>query len=223
MNKLIYGDPIWEELFKDGWGKYPPEEVVRFYFRMVKSNFEKPKVLDVGAGQGACSWFMTKEGAAVTAFDGSPTGLSNIKKLAESFGVINSIDIILGDIVNPIKYIHNEFDVILDNYSLCSNEENKIYNALKYYFTLLKKDGVMMMNCFGENMDGSRTGTQLSENTFRDVDSGSLKNRGVVTWYTRCRLNDLLHDIGFKVLHTEDAVINDNGVVHEKIITYIIK
>jgi len=221
-NKENYGDPVWENLFQKGWGKYPPEEVVRFYFRKVKNEFKSPKTLDIGSGQGACSWFMTKEGSSVSAFDGSPTGLKNVSVIAKEFGVTNTIDLILGDITKPDKYFSNTFDVLLDNYSLYSNPEDEVSNALMKYYNIMNGGGVFLMNCFGEKTSGYDTGTQLSKNTFRDVE-GSLKDRGIITWYNRSRLNELFSRIGFQISYTEDLSEDHNGVITEKLITCLKK
>ena len=78
------------------------------------------------------------------------------------------------------------------------------------------------MNCFGEKTTGYGTGTQLSKNTFRDVE-GSLKDRGIITWYRRERLNDLFRNIGFEIVYTEDLTQLHNGVVTEKLISCLKK
>jgi len=219
--KTIYGDPVWEKLFRKGWGKYPPEEVVRFFFR-VKNEFSSPKVLDIGCGQGACSWFMAKEGAKVLAFDGAPTGLQNLPEIAKEFRLRNTIELVLGDITTPGKYISETFDILLDNYSLYANPEEDICSALFQYYNFLNRGRYLLMNCFGEKTTGYGTGTQLSEHTYRDVE-GSLKGRGVITWFNRTRLNDLFDNIGFQVNYTEDLIVEYNGIVSERLITCLKK
>jgi len=63
-------DPVWEEVFRaQEWGKYPPEHVIR----AVARNFYKApdrkavKILDIGSGPGANTWYVAREGfSAVT-------------------------------------------------------------------------------------------------------------------------------------------------------------
>ena len=220
-NKEKYGDPVWDNLFKKGWGKYPPEEVVRFYFRL-KNEFSSPKVLDIGCGQGACTWFMAKEGGQVTAFDGAPTGLQNVSRIAKEFGVTNKFNLVLGDITSPGKFISETFEILLDNYSLCSNPEEDICSALFEYYNFLNWGGYLLMNCFGDKTTGYGTGTQLSKHTYRDVE-GSLKNRGIITWFNRTRLNDLFDNIGFQVAYAEHLFVEYNGIVTERLITCLKK
>ena len=101
-----------------------------FGFFRVKNEFSSPKVLDIGCGQGACSWFMAKEGGQETAFDGSPTGLQNVSEIAKEFGVANKFNLVLGDITSPGKFISETLEILLDNYSLYSNPEENICSAL---------------------------------------------------------------------------------------------
>ena len=68
---------IWEEIHtKQEWGKYPPENLIRFIARnYYKMKRESVKILDFGCGGGACTWFLAREGFDVFAFDGSPTAV----------------------------------------------------------------------------------------------------------------------------------------------------
>ena len=68
--------------------------------------------LDIGCGRGACAWFMAKEGGEVTTFDGIPTGLHNVSRIAKEFGVTNKFNLVLGDITSPVKFISETFDIL---------------------------------------------------------------------------------------------------------------
>ena len=110
----------------DPQGEFKPLHDInplRLDFIDARSGLAGKKVLDVGCGQGACTWFMAKEGGQVTAFDGSPTGLQNVSEIAKEFGVTNKFNLVLGDITSPGKYISETSDILLDNYSLYSNPE----------------------------------------------------------------------------------------------------
>lgn len=214
-----FGDKIWEELFAtQGWGKYPPEEVIRFFVR-AKKDLNKPviKALDIGCGMGACTWFMNKEGAKVTAFDGAPTGINNVSKLAEEFGVFTNFTLLLGDITKPHNHIDSRFDIMLDNYSLCANPEKDIHSALKDYYEILYDGGYLLMNCFGEKTTGFGIGKQLSEHTWTDMSRGGvLYNRGIVTWFTRQRLNTIFQTIGYNINYYENILEDRCEIIIEK-------
>src|ERR1700722_13214770 len=71
-------DPVWEQIFANqSWGKYPPEELIRFvarnYYRA--ANRGDIKILEVGCGAGACIWYMAREGFCATGIDGSPSAI----------------------------------------------------------------------------------------------------------------------------------------------------
>ena len=201
---MTYGDPKWEKIFKNkDWGKYPPEHVIRWFF-WAKANLKGCPIsaLDIGCGTGACSWFMCKEGTYVTAIDGSISGLEKVNRLARSFGVKNDIETIHGDITQPLVFLEGKYDLLLDNAALYSNEEVKIYNALKDYRNLLSDRGFFLMTCFGEETSGYGTGRKLSDHTYTDVD-GAFKDRGVVTFFNRDRLNDILVSLNYKIVYNE--------------------
>lgn len=223
---MAYGDSIWEQLFSTReWGKYPPEEVIRFFMRAKKRiNKEQLMVLDIGSGIGACSWFMVKEGGTVNAFDGAPSALEKVNELAEGFGVKSKIKTVLGDITKPEDSLDNQkFDILLDNYSLYSNLPEQIIKAFQCYYKLLNKPGFFLVNCFGKKTTGYKTGEKLVANTYTNLTSGPLQNRGMVTFFDREELNDIFNSIGFKIDYTERILEDRNGIIVEKHITCLTK
>lgn len=220
----VYGDKIWEKLFSTReWGKYPPEYVIRWFFWAKEKIKHTPiRALDIGCGIGACSWFMRREGAEVTAIDGSMSGLKKVNNLAQSFGVNNDIDTIHGDITQPLTYLTGQYDLLLDNAALYSNEEDKIYCALRDYRNLMSKNGFFLMNCFGEETTGYRTGRELSEHTYTDVD-GVFKERGIITFFTRDRLSEILENLNYRIVYYEDLLENRNGLVTQLLVTSFCK
>lgn len=215
---MIYGDKIWEKLFASKeWGKYPPEEVIRYYFFVSNQLGEKNiKALDIGSGKGACSWFLKKGCAEVTAFEGAPAGLKSTNKVALEFNVKDEISLLHGDITEPKNYINSKFELLLDNYALYSNEENKIKRALEEYYDLTAQSGFFLMNCFGEKTTGFGSGKQLSDNTWIDISNGIMKERGIVTWFTKKRLFDSFQKIGFSISYYENILIERNQNIIEK-------
>ena len=109
MNK--YGDPIWEKIFsKREWGIYPYEEVVKFY-KLYNIKFKtKPQVLDIGAGMGANSWFMAKEGGNITALEGSKSAIKKINTIKKRFNVSKKIKIVNGNILFPKKILSRKLE-----------------------------------------------------------------------------------------------------------------
>jgi cyclopropane fatty-acyl-phospholipid synthase-like methyltransferase len=221
----IFGDPIWERVIStQGWGKYPAEEVIRFFIKTKKMmGTENPAVLDIGCGIGACSWFMAKEGGKVTAFDGAPSALGQVKQLAERFGASGEIKTVLGDIAAPKRYFNQLFDIMLDNYSLCTNSYGRIIDAFSDYFTLLGSGGFLLTNCFGKKTTGYGSGTDLGNDTFTDMTEGALSNRGMNTFFDRVELNRIFAEIGFGIEYVENLVEERNGIIVERQVTCLRK
>ena len=131
---INFGDPIWEKLHSTrDWGKYPSEEVIKFYKKSITNHKADPKVLDAGAGKGSCSWFMVKEGGNVTAFDGSVSALNSISSLTNEFNLNKNIKTVKGNIINPKKFFKEKFDIIVDPVvvipDILSKKESVIVNS----------------------------------------------------------------------------------------------
>ena len=221
----IYGDKIYEHHFSTkGWGKYPSEEVIRFFmFARQKLRYPKLKALDIGCGMGACSWFMAKEGAIVTAIDGAPSGIKNVNKLAREFGVDAKMEVVHGDITKPKRFLTSTYDILVDSYALYSNPEENTINGFIEFFDLLNVGGFFLTCCFGKKTTGFGTGKQLSENTFCDIETGCLANGGIQTFFSREELNRIFKDIGYCVSYYEHILEDKNGVMAEKYITCLTK
>lgn len=215
-----YGDKIWNELFSSReWGKYPSEEAVRFFMRSRKIlGKDSPKVLDLGCGSGAVSWFMAREGGNVTAMDGAPSGLEGVGKLAKRMGVDSGIKTVLGDITEPEKFTSGPFDIIIDHYSLCHNPREKIEKAISSLFALLNPGGFLLSCCFGEKTTGFGNGDCVSGKTYSNVKKGNLENRGVITFFTLEDREKLFSDAGFKLEYFERITQERQNGVDEKLV-----
>lgn len=78
------------------------------------------------------------------------------------------------------------------------------------------------MNCFGEETTGYRTGRELSEHTYTDVD-GVFKERGIITFFTRDRLSEILENLNYRIVYYEDLLENRNGLVTQLLVTSFCK
>ena len=147
-------DKTWEEIFRTKeWGKYPPEELVRFIARNYYNVLDrkKVKILDIGCGTGSCIWFMAKEGFDVYGIDGSKTAISIAKKRLQDENL--SAHLKEGDFIN-LEYPKSYFDCITDISSLQHNSIADIKIILSQVKGILKPSGKVfsVMNSNATNL-----------------------------------------------------------------------
>ncbi|MBP2029958.1 2-polyprenyl-3-methyl-5-hydroxy-6-metoxy-1,4-benzoquinol methylase [Methanohalophilus levihalophilus] len=107
-------DSKWEEVYRNQeWGKYPPEELIRFIARNFYNNDFRNDVhiLDIGCGTGAETWFLAREGFSAIGIDGSKTAISIAKKRFSDENL--SGDFIEGDI-EALNFADDFFDAVID-------------------------------------------------------------------------------------------------------------
>ena len=189
-------DSAWENIFRSQeWGKYPPEELVRFVAR----NFYKVpdrsqiKFLDLGCGTGACSWYLAREGFSVHGIDGSSTAIEKANKRFEEEnlkGYFKVMDFI------KIDFPDNYFDAVID---LCSIQHNQINNApiiLKEIKRVLKPNGKFFSMV-------------IAKNTYE----ASLNGKGYVHFYSLKEIKNLFKI--FKILSVEKSERTENNMKDE--------
>lgn len=141
IKKIKSWDSIWEKVHKSqDWGKYPPEELIKFIAR----NFyqvpdrKKVKILDIGCGTGAGAWYIAREGFSVWGIDGSK---SAVKKAQERFKKDDlEGNFKTGDFIN-LDYPDGFFDCVVDICSIQCNKKRNIRRILKEFYRVLKPEG----------------------------------------------------------------------------------
>ena len=195
---MISFDSAWEELFqKRDWGEYPSEEVIRFVARnFYEKNQAEVRLLDMGCGTGAVTWFMAREGFDVYAFDGSETAVRKARQRMRTEGV--NAKITVSDAAS-FPYPDTFFDGIVDSAMLYANRIDSITVILRECFRTLKAGGKFFSTgLFNRNMTGYGTGERLEENTYRDIAEGNLAGRGTVHFFAEAELSMLWTAAGFK-------------------------
>lgn len=204
-------DEAWEELFqKQDWGKYPSEEVIRFVARNFygKKRVEI-KLLDIGCGTGACTWYMAREGFDVYAFDGSETAVRKARQRLREEGV--SAKIAVSDAAS-FPYPNAFFDGIVDSAMLCANRLDSVKAILRECFRTLKTGGkIFSTGLFKRGMTGCGTGEKLEENTYRGITEGNLADRGTVHFFSQDELTALWTEAGFKNILIDSLERTEGG------------
>jgi len=134
-------DNRWEKAFQSQqWGKYPPEELVRFIAR----NFYKAvkrkdiKILDLGCGTGAGIWYLAREGFSTFGIDGSKTAISIARKRIQKENLEAHLRV--GDLIR-LNYPDGFFDGIVDIAAIQHNKTRSQRMILNEVFRVLKPNG----------------------------------------------------------------------------------
>jgi len=117
-------DKTWDNVFlKKEWGKYPPEELIRFIarnFYEVK-NRKKVRILDMGCGTGAATWYLAREGFSIFGIDGSKTAIKIVKERFEKEKLRG--EFIVGDLAK-LPYPNDYFNCVVDIAAMQHNDLN---------------------------------------------------------------------------------------------------
>jgi SAM-dependent methyltransferase len=207
-------DPIWESIFRSrDWGRYPPEEVVRFVARHYFGVPDRAAVrmLDLGCGPGTgTSWLIAREGFALAGIDASPTAIG---KARERFAAERlQADFRIG-VIDQLPWQAASFDAVIDIVCLACNAEketaliiDEIYRVLKpggWHFSLTPKAG-----CWGDG-----TGECIDATTRRSVETGPFADLGMTRFATEASLRRLY--ARFAELEIEYSVRSADAQRHE--------
>lgn len=184
-------DLIWEEVFrKKEFGKYPPEYVIRFvawnYYQA--ANRQKVRLLDLGCGPGACTWFMAREGFDVSGIDGSPTAIDRARKRLENENL--SADLRVGDFTT-LPWHDGQFDAAIDCASLCHNSWQAARRSVSEVHRVLKPGGMFISSGFTDRTWGVETGPLAEMGGFDHVAEGPLAGFGFCRFLSRIQIKQL--------------------------------
>ena len=208
-------DPIWEKIHStQAWGAYPSEPVIRFVARNYYSveNRKSIKILDFGCGQGAHTWYLSREGFDAYAFDGSESAVRKAEERLTREGLNAHFSVMDG---SSLEYESELFDAVIDSACIYANKIDDIKKMYLEVYRVLKPGGKLFTTAFGEKLEGCKSGKEIEKGTFIDIQEGVLKNRGTTHIYTRDELEDVLSISGFGSIMCDEMYYTDNGnMVH---------
>jgi ubiquinone/menaquinone biosynthesis C-methylase UbiE len=188
MTDILGWQPIWEEIFREKeWGKYPPEYVIRF---VARSFYKEPirravRVLDLGCGPGACTWFVAREGFDVAGIDGPPSGIERARKRLKEDGL--SADLRVGDFTT-LPWQKECFDAVIDNAALYANPWDSAKQAIVECHRVLKPGGLLFSTSFTDRTWGFGTGPENEPGGFGHVTEGPMVGTGFCRFLGRSQL-----------------------------------
>lgn len=193
----------WDQKFRtQQWGKYPPEDLVRFIFTHYKHvDRTQIKVLELGCGPGANLWFLSREGFQVSGIDCSPTAIKLAKEFVETEVNEASLDLKIGDFAD-LPWEDNSFDCIVDIYAIYANPLSVIERTIQEINRVLKPGGVGYAKFFGCETTGYGLGEELEHNTFDKISSGPCAHMGIAHFFTLQELKILFNQFHLIVNRT---------------------
>lgn len=179
----------WDEKFRSrAWGRYPPEDLVRFMGRRFRSATKRAvRVLEVGCGPGANAWFLHREGFAVHGIDVSPSAIALAKARleTENAGIPSPPpDLRVGNF-SQLPWPDQTFDVVIDIFALYANTTPVITQALAEIARVLKPSGWVYSKLWGTQTTGFGEGIALEPATFDAIPHGPCANMGVTHFFTQ--------------------------------------
>lgn len=202
-------DPVWEEIFRNkGWGKYPPEHLVRFVARNFSAANDRSAVrlLEIGCGPGPNVWFMAREGYAAHGIDGSTVAVERAKQRLASEGL--SADLRAGDFAQ-LPWPDSTFDGAIENVSLYSNPAAAIDRALKEVHRVLKPGARFISTFFSDRTWGYGQGQMIERDGFVDLREGPLAGAGFCLFLNRGRVSEIFHAFVDVAVERASWTLND--------------
>jgi len=192
-------DEAWENVFQNqDWGKYPPEELIRF---VARNYYRAPirrriRFLDLGCGTGACSWYLAREGFQVYGVDGARTAIEKARQRFAQEGMVGDFKIM--DFMK-LDFPDSYFDAVID---VCALQCNDIKNAP----TIIAEVGRVL------NPEGRVFSMLVARGSW----AGPYVNQGHVHFYELDEVRQLFsgfHDLAIEVSERSENSMKDR-VVH---------
>jgi SAM-dependent methyltransferase len=202
----------WDQLFSGRpWGRYPPEELVRFVAR----NFgtvparENVRILELGSGPGANIWYLAREGYSVAGIDGSATAIRLTEERLKDENLPTGaakVDLTVGNYAQ-LPWPDDHFDAVIDVASLCQNYMSTIRKAVDESYRTLRPGGLLFSKSVGVKTTGSSSGERLEENTTADPLDGPFAGLGITHFFTENEIYKVFNrfsEITLDWLHRSD-------------------
>lgn len=203
-------DETWEDIFSTReWGQYPNEDVIRFVARNFYNTPSRKeiKILDLGCGGGAHTWYMSREGFDVYAIDGSQSAIKQTYKLLIQDGLNATLQC---DDIKHLSYKTSFFDAVVDCNTVQHNYWADIQAIHNEIFRVLKPNGLMLSIMLSEGTTGYENAEKLEKNTFRGFQNGFITPNVFAHLYTRKELDFLMTKYLVNEISRITRTANDN-------------
>lgn len=164
-------DQNWETIFAEQeWGRYPCEEVIRVTARNFYNAKDRKsiRILDLGCGGGATTWYLVREGFDVFGVDGSPSAIKQASDYLEREKL--SATLTVADFVQ-LDFDDNFFDAVYDLGAIQHNRMEDIQKIYREINRVLKPKGLLFSNCINDQTSGQEEAEEVEKNSFLRLNS----------------------------------------------------
>ncbi len=180
-------DAAWDRVYERGqWGKYPPEELVRFMARSfgVDRDHSQVRVLELGCGSGANLWFLARESYAATGIDAAAKALAMARRRLEAEGL--RAGLVSGDVSDITEvFAGTRFDAVIDICCLQCNSFAESCMMAEKACEILKPGGRFFSMLSSRGSWGDGLGRQIEPGTFTAIGEGPYSGLGVNHFFDR--------------------------------------
>jgi SAM-dependent methyltransferase len=178
-------DPVWETIFQTGdWGRYPPEELIRFVARHYYGVAQRSavRILELGCGTGANIWYLAREGFQAHGIDGAATAVAKARRRLAEDGLVAELRV--GDALALAEYYPEaSFDAVIDVGCLVCNRLPAVQAILEQSRRVLRPGGRMFSMTIAAGSWGEGLGTPVEPGTFSHIAAGPLRGRGLCHFF----------------------------------------
>ena len=196
-------DPTWQKMFETRkWGKYPPEELIRFVAQSFYSARDRNsvKIIELGCGPGANIWYLAREGFAAHGIDGSTAAIALAKRRLQSEKLL--ADLKVGDITALTEHYgrNPQFDAVIDVCCIQHNRNADIKRIFDQIDVVLRPGGKLFAMMLAVGSYGSETGMEIEADTRAGITEGPLKGVGLSHFFTLDEVRNLFkHYTGLRI------------------------
>jgi SAM-dependent methyltransferase len=187
-------DTIWEEIHRNhAWGRYPPEELVRFVSRAATGAEDRRalRFLEVGCGAGANLWFLAREGFSVHGIDGAPAAVAAARARLDRECPGWSGNVLVGEIAD-LPFPDRFFDAAIDVEAIYANSYEDAKAIYAEMARVCKRGGHLFAKTFAAGCVGEGTGVQTGPGAWR-VSEGPLAGLGSSRFTAIDQVSELIH------------------------------
>ncbi len=179
-------DPTWEMIFRArDWGRYPPEELVRFVMRHYGQAPDRWRVciLEVGCGTGANLWFMAREGFNAWGIDAAHAAIARAQERRDvervSYRLTRLEALELAGLFKEASV-----DAVIDVCCLQHNRAADIQAIVDQMHAVLKPGGRIFAMMVQAGSWGDGLGICVEPGTYTDIPEGPAAGVGLTRFST---------------------------------------